>query len=155
MRQHIEQMVKDITRMVMADMSDMTSQKGWKTFNMMLEAHNDYQYTENNGIGYIYNIESNEDVVRCLNMGMTTKEVATLFDRSQVTHTTLFTYDCDNEVACQFYTYNEVIEELKKWIAAVLKDILLYPYYSQISKTIYTIYVTNVVIDQEESAARK
>ena len=122
MRQHIEQMVKDITRMVMADMSDMTSQKGWKTFNMMLEAHNDYQYTENNGIGYIYNIESNEDVVRCLNMGMTTKEVATLFDRSQVTHTTLFTYDCDNEVACQFYTYNEVIEELKEELIEKIRN---------------------------------
>lgn len=140
-------MLNVIKNSIVEDLKDVRSEKGWKVFQMVLAAYNDYQETERDGVDYIFDVDNTEDVICCLNGGMTSKEFSKLWDGSQSTHCRYFLFGYNYNGAKAFNTDDEVVENLISWLDDVLADVLAYPYSNDSYKELYRWYVTDIMID--------
>ena len=153
MREAISTLLKGIKSAIVEDMKDVRSDKGWKTFKMVLAAYNSYQESERDGVDYIFDIENTEDVICFLKGGMTSKEVCSLFLGSNCIHTKYFLFGCNYEEAKAFNDYEEVAKNLIAWLDDVLAEVIAYPYSYDSYRELYTWYMTDVVIGYKHDSA--
>ena len=153
MREAISTLLKGIKSAIVEDMKDVRSDKGWKTFKMVLAAYNDYQESERDGVDYIFDIEDTKDVICCLKGGMTTQEVSELWVGSQNNHATYFFYGYNHNGSKTFADCKEVADFLSTWLDDVLADVVAYPYSYDSYKELYTWYVTDIMIGYKHDSA--
>ena len=149
----IKTFINGIKSTIVEDMKDVRSDKGWKTFKMLLAAYNDYQESERDGVDYIFDIENTEDVICCLKGGMTSKEVCSLFLGSRGKHSKYFLFGCNYEEAKAFSDYEDVAKNLIAWLDEVLAEVIAYPYSYDSYRELYTWYVTDVLIGYKHDSA--
>lgn len=153
MESTISVLVNGIKGVIVKDMEDVRTDKGWKVFRMLLRAYNDYQESERDGVDYIFDINNTDDVIHCISGGMTMEEMVRLWNGSQSNHTEYFLYGVNYDEAKVFYTYEQVVSNLIGWLDEVLSDIIAYPWYYDSYKEVYTAYVSDVIIGQREYSA--
>lgn len=153
MREAISTLLKGIKNAIVEDMKDVRSDKGWKTFKMVLAAYNDYQESEQDGVDYIFDIDNTKDVICCLKGGMTSQEFCGLFLGSNGRHSKYFLYSYNYNGSKTFVNYEEVADFLSTWLDDVLADVVAYPYSYDSYKELYTWYVTDIMIGYKHDSA--
>lgn len=117
-----------------------------KTFDMVFRAYNDFQENERMGVDYIFNIENKDDVIECLNCGLTTKDVAKLYNESQVNTTKYFFYHQYNHPTPEPITWENLRQLMVDELEAILYAVIAYPWVESY-REIYTKYVCDPIID--------
>ena len=151
MEKTINTMVENMKKSIINDLSDRDSIKCHKVMNLLLDAYNDFQQSERDGVDYIFNIHNADDVICCMEGGMTTKEVAKLYNESQVNTLPYFYFGCNYPTAKPINTWSEMRLNLIMWLDDMLPYILAYPFVHDSYKEIYLRYVTNVILAENDS----
>lgn len=116
---------------------------------LVLDAYNTYQEEERDGVDYIFDINKPEDLKRCIEGGMTAKEVAWLYEQSQVNTTPLFYFGVNYSKPKPIVNYNALMLILINWLDNVLPCVLAYPYLLKSYEELYKVCVTDYMINNQ------
>ena len=115
-----------------------------ETFNAVFAAYNRWCEDENNGNGYIFNINNHNDLAFMVKSGMTAKSIAEIYNDSQTKTSGCFFHD-ENHFMSVIDTWEEIRDLLINMIKDVLcEDILLYVTRCKEYQKVYEMYVTDV-----------
>ena len=146
MREAIKAMAEAIKKSIINDLDDVYSEEGHKVLNMVLNAYNEYQESERDGVDYIFDINKTDDLHSCIAGGMTAKEICKLYSGSQTTHLPYFYFGCNHSTPQPINTWEELRSNLIGWLDEMLLDIIAFPYDYEGYKTIYKYYITSTII---------
>ena len=116
---------------------------------LVLNAYNTYQEEERDGVDYIFNINNPEDLKCCIEGGMTAKQVAWLYDQSQVNTTPFFYFGVNYEKPKPIANWEALIINLIKWLDNILPCVLAYPYSLKSYEELYKACITNYMINNQ------
>ena len=116
---------------------------------LVLNAYNTYQEEEQDGVGYIFNINNPEDLKCCIEGGMTAKQVAWLYDQSQVNTTPFFYFGVNYEKPKPIANWEALIINLINWLDNILPCVLAYPYSLKSYEELYKACITNYMINSQ------
>lgn len=108
--------------------------------NKVLKAYNCWNEDERDGVDYIFDIHKKEDLVACVNGGLTAKDIVYLYDNS----TRFFLFGC-NHTTPQALSHNDLINILYDNLDKVIDNIIAYPYIESY-REIYTMFITDNLI---------
>ena len=135
MNKEIKSLAESIKNAVICDL--LTNQDA---LEIVLDTYNTYQEEERDGVDYIFNIESADDLKCCVDGGLTAQEISDIW-RGYLTNTTKYFYfGCNYQKPTPIITYKELITNLINWLDDVLPCVLSYPC---VYKSFYAHYVTN------------
>lgn len=107
----------------------------------VLKAYNRWNEDERDGVDYIFDIHKKEDLVACVNGGLTAKDIVYLYDGS----TRFFLFGC-NHTTPQALSHNDLINILYDNLDKVIDNIIAYPYVESY-REIYTLFITDNLIE--------
>lgn len=116
---------------------------------LVLNAYNTYQEEERDGVDYIFNINNPEDLKCCIEGGMTAKQVAWLYDQSQVNTTPFFYFGVNYEKPKPIANWEALIINLINWLDNILPCVLAYPYSLKSYEELYKACITNYMINSQ------
>lgn len=119
-------LIENVKNEIINDTRNPYTAHGHEVLMELLAAYNYYQETERNGVNYIFNIENNDDVIRCMKGGMTSKEVCDLYTASQSTHTKYFYYGYNDNGARQISTMDELRTNIIAWLDEIVTCVINY-----------------------------
>lgn len=125
---------------------DIRTETDGETFNMVIRAYKEFQKYERMGVDYIFNIENKDDVIECLNCGLTTKDIAKLYNESQVNTTKYFFYHTSNHPTPEPITWENLRQLMIDELDSILYAVIAYPWVESY-REIYTKYVCDPIID--------
>lgn len=117
-----------------------------KTLDKVFRAYNDFQMDERNGVDYIFNIEDTGDVIECFRGGLTTKDVAHIYNESQVNYTKYFFFHPDNHPQAELITFENLRNLMLDELETVLYAVIAYPWVDSYS-VIYGEYIRDYMIN--------
>lgn len=107
----------------------------------VLKAYNRWNEDERDGVDYIFDIHKKEDLVACVNGGLTAKDIVYLYDIS----TRFFLFGCNRTIPQGLNQY-DLINILIDNLDEVIDNIIAYPYVESY-REIYTLFITNKLIE--------
>ena len=116
---------------------------------LVLNAYNTYQEEERDGVDYIFNINNPEDLKCCIEGGMTAKQVAWLYDQSQVNTTPFFYFGVNYEKPKPIANWEALIINLINWLDNILPCVLAYPYSLKSYEELYKACITKYMINSQ------
>lgn len=118
------------------------------TFKVVLAAYNEYCENENNGNGYLFNINDHDDLKCLVKNGLTASEIAKIYYDSQVTASPYFF--CDENHGLEVVTSIESVRNILITMVYELCDFVL-TYVSRVEEyqNLYEMYVTDTYIEYE------
>ena len=116
---------------------------------LVLNAYNTYQEEERDGVDYIFNINNPEDLKCCIEGGMTARQVAWLYDQSQVNTTPFFYFGVNHEKPKPIANWEALIINLINWLDNILPCVLAYPYSLKSYEELYKACITNYMINSQ------
>jgi hypothetical protein len=151
MEKAINTMVESIKKSIIRDLNDVYSVKGNKVLNMLLKAYIDFQESERDGVGYIFDINNTDDIKCCIDGGMTSYEIGKLYLGSHNNHLPYFYFGCNYPIPQPINTWNELRMNLVAWLDELLPNVVAYPYAYQSYRDVYTAYVTDVILGLQDT----
>ena len=120
-----------------------TSLKGNDIFLLgkVLKAYNRWNVDEKDGVDYIFDIHKKEDLVACVNGGLTAKDIAYLYHPN--TH--FFLFGC-NHTTPQALNHCDLINLLVDNLDEIIDNIIAYPYDGSY-RELYTLFITDKLIE--------
>jgi len=115
--------------------------------NLVFKAYNDFQESEFDGADYIHNIDDKDDLMCCIKGGMTTKEIAHIYNESQVNSTPYFFFGANYPQPKMIANEEELCDVIMSRILEIVVNVLAYPYAYKSYQDLYVKYVTNVMIE--------
>lgn len=151
MKKAINTMVEGIKKSIIRDLNDVYSVKGNKVLNMLLKAYNDFQESERDGVDYIFDLDNQDDLKCCVEGGLTAKEICGLYHQSQMNTLKYFYFGCNYPKPQPINTWKELRMNLVAWLDELLPNVLAYPYAYQSYRDVYTAYVTDVILELQDT----
>ena len=145
MEKTIKTMVQKISSAIINDTRNVFSVKGDMVLKMVLAAYNDFQESERDGVDYICDIENTDDLMCCINGGMTAKEIGGLYLGSQSQHLRYFYFGCNYPTPKPIPNWETLRLQLISWLPDVIANVLAYPFAYESYKQLYVRYVTDVL----------
>ena len=121
----------------------------WELLKLVLNAYNTYQEEERDGVDYIFDINKQEDLKCCIEGGMTAKEVAWLYEQSQVNTTPFFYFGVNYQQPKPIANYKALVTNLINWLDDILPCVLAYPYLLKSYEELYRVCVTDYMINNQ------
>ena len=140
-------MVERISGAIINDTRNVFTFEGDMVLKMVLAAYNDFQESERDGVDYIFDIENTDDLKCCINGGMTTKQIGSLYLGSQSQHLRYFYFGCNHPTAEPIANWETLRQQLISWLSDLIPNVLAYPFAYQSYRQLYERYVTDVIID--------
>lgn len=109
--------------------------------NLVLKAYNDFQESEFDGADYIHNIDDKDDLMCCIKGGMTTKEIAHIYNESQVNSTPYFFFGANYPQPKMIANEEELCDVIMSRILEIVVNVLAYPYAYKSYQDLYVKYV--------------
>lgn len=119
--------------------------EGDKVLDKVYKAYNTYQVDERDCVDYIYNIEDTSDVIECFRGGLTTKDVASIYNESQTNTTKYFFFGC-NHPKPELLTWEQFRELLLAELEQVLYAVIAFPWIDEY-KPLYCEYIRDYLIN--------
>lgn len=117
------------------------------TIAMMLDAYNDYQESERDGVDYIFDLENKDEIISLLKQGMTLDELSELMcGFREKKHAKYFFFGC-NHIKPEPIKDEKQLTSILSDTEYVVADIIKYPYAYKSYENVYKEYVTNSLID--------
>ena len=144
----LKSLVSEIKSNIAHDLKQYPFSNG-ELLKLVLDAYNTYQEEERDGVDYIFDINKPEDLKCCIEGGMTAKEVAWLYEQSQVNTTPFFYFGVNYQHPKPIMNYNALMSNLVAWLDNVLPCVLAYPYLLKSYEKLYKVCVTNYMINNQ------
>lgn len=129
----MEQLIKELTKRIKENFQ--------KDRCLIFNAYNRMQEDETDGVDYIFNLNNQEDLIRCVKGGLKAKEIAELY---QMRNSDYFYFGCNHEKPHNL-TATELQNQLFNSIEDIVKFMLAYPFVKEY-KELYIKYVTNLIL---------
>jgi hypothetical protein len=147
MKQAIKTMVESIKKNIVNGTKPYYNANSHKLLMLVLEAYNDFQESERDGVDYIFDLYNGDDLRCCVEGGMSASEIAKLYEDSKVNTTSFFHFGCNYPEAKPYANIESLRQQLISWLDELLENVIAYPYAYESYKQLYTMYVTNVIVD--------
>jgi hypothetical protein len=118
-----------------------------KTLHLCINAYNTYQENERNSVDYLFNAKDKNDVITCLNGGLTLQELYRIYGSKQAFKkeiTSFFMFGC-NHPTIKVMSPISLIGNLCAYSEEIVENMLLYPY--SYNKEIYQILFSNNLVE--------
>lgn len=125
---------------------DIRNESGTKTLDMVFRAYNDFQGDERNYADYLYDVENTGDIIECLRGGLTAKDIAHLYNESQINTTKYFFFHPEKHPTPEPIVWENLVELLIHELEPVLNAVIAYPWIDSY-REIYTDYITNYMLN--------
>jgi hypothetical protein len=114
---------------------------------MLLKAYNRYQEDERDGVDYIFNINNQDDLITCIQGGLTAEEIVKFHNRvkSWVNPTPHFLFGCNHKEMKPMGRDN-IINAIVAVLDEIIDNIIAYPWVEEY-RAVYTHYITNKIIE--------
>jgi hypothetical protein len=114
---------------------------------MLLKAYNRYQEDERDGVDYIFNINNQDDLITCIQGGLTAKEIVNFHNRvkSWVNPTPHFLFGCNHKEMKPMGRDN-IVDAIVAVLDELIDNIIAYPWVEEY-RAVYTHYITNKIIE--------
>ena len=144
----LKSLVSEIKSNIAHDLKQYPYSNG-KLFDLVLNAYNTYQEEERDSVDYIFDINKQEDLKCCIEGGMTAKEVAWLYEQSQINTTPLFYFGVNYQHPQPIANYKVLVTNLINWLDDILPCVLAYPYLLKSYEELYRVCVTDYMINNQ------
>lgn len=141
-------LVAEIKRNIVCDLHQYLGYDG-KLLKLVLDAYNTYQKEERDGVDYIFDINNPDDLQCCIAGGMTAKEVAWLYEQSQVNTTPFFYFGVNYQQPKPIVNYKALVTNLINWLDEILPCVLAYSYLVKSYEKLYKVCVTDYMINNQ------
>lgn len=113
---------------------------------MLLKAYNRYQEDERDGVDYIFNINNQDDLITCIQGGLTAEEIVKFHNRvkSWVNPTPHFLFGCNHKEMAPMGSDN-IVDAIVAVLDELIDNIIAYPWVEEY-RAVYTYYITNEII---------
>jgi hypothetical protein len=114
---------------------------------MLLKAYNRYQEDERDGVDYIFNINRPDDLITCIQGGLTAEEIAKFHNRvgCWLIPTPHFLFGCNHKEMKPMGRDN-IINAIVAVLDEIIDNIIAYPWVEEY-RAVYTHYITNKIIE--------
>ena len=144
----IKSLVAEIKRNIVCDLHQYLDYDG-ELLKLVLDAYNTYQNEERDGVDYIFDINNPDDLQCCIAGGMTAKEVAWLYEQSQVNTTPFFYFGVNYQQPKPIANYKALVTNLINWLDEILPCVLAYSYLIKSYEKLYKVCVTDYMINNQ------
>ena len=117
-----------------------------EVYTMLLKAYNRYQEDERDGVDYIFNINRPDDLITCIQGGLTAEEIANFHNRvkSWVNPTPHFLFGYNHKEMKPMGSDN-IVDAIVAVLDELIDNIIAYPWVEEY-RAVYTYYITNEII---------
>ena len=148
MKTELENLIEVMYEDLVDDLRTFTGKEFDNLLHIVLNAFNRYQESERDGVDYLFYINNTDDVKCCIEGGMTTKEIAEVYNGyKDGRNTGYFFFGQNYNRAKPIKTRDELIDLLIGTLHDVLLYVVCYPYRNEAYKTLYGYYVTDYMIN--------
>lgn len=148
MKTELENLIEVMYEDLVDDLHTFTCKEFDNLLHIVLDAFNRYQESEHDGVDYLFHIENTDDVKCCIHGGMTTKEIAEVYNEyKDGRNAGYFFFGQNYDRAKPIKTRGELIDLLIGYLHDVLLRVVCYPYSSEAYKALYGYCVTDYMID--------
>ena len=123
MEKIIRELAKELAQHIIADLQ---ANPDKKFLVKLVDAHNTFCENELDGQGYLFDINKQEDLVCVTKGGLTAKEIAAIYTRSQST-TPYFWFDATHETPTLIHNWSALAQVVKDLLPEVALQVLAYP----------------------------
>ena len=134
-----DEMIAQIKKDVYEELSDTSRQV---LIRELLNAYNRFQDDNRDCADYIYGLDNQDDLAACVKGGMTAKDIAYLYNESQVNTTQYFFI---NPLYKAISNEESLVEYIMTWIYAIVINVLAYPEVKEYT-LIYNRYVYDTIV---------
>lgn len=113
---------------------------------MLLKAYNRYQEDERDGVDYIFNINNQDDLISCIQGGLTAKDIVNFHNKVQswTKPTPHFLFGCNHKEMAPMGSDN-IVDAIVAVLDELIDNIIAYPWVEEY-RAVYTYYITNEII---------
>lgn len=113
---------------------------------MLLKAYNRYQEDERDGVDYIFNINNQDDLITCIQGGLTAKDIVNFHNKVQswAKPTPHFLFGCNHKEMTPMGSDN-IVDAIVAVLDELIDNIIAYPWVEEY-RAVYTYYITNEII---------
>jgi len=148
MKTELENLIEVMYEDLASELQLYTGSKLDDLMTLVLNAYNYYEENERDGVDYLFYINNTDDVKCCIEGGMTTKEIAEVYNEyKDGRNTGYFFFGQNYDRAKPIKTRDELIDLLIGTLHDVLLRVVCYPYSSEAHKALYRYCVTDYMID--------
>lgn len=114
---------------------------------MLLKAYNRYQEDERDGVDYIFNINNQNDLITCVQGGLTAEDIANFHNsvKGWANSTLHFLFGYNHKAMVPMDSLN-IINAIVAVLDELLDNIIAYPWVEEY-RAVYTHYITNKIIE--------
>ena len=141
MKTAINNLIKVIADAIRKDFDNVCERE--QTTEILLKAYNTWQESEHDGVDYIFDLSSREDMVTLFNGGLNLDEITDLYTSFKNGNTTqYFFYGQNYTKARAFVSMKEIRATLLTSLEEILRYVLAYPCsYAEVYKRYITDYI--------------
>ena len=114
-------------------------------FNLVFDVYNEYQESERDGVDYIFNMNNKDDLIVCINGGLTPEHIYGMVENIKRGYANFFYYGINHPIPKQI-TFKELRTNLIAYLDEIVDYIIAYPFDGACRK-LYTILITNPMIE--------
>lgn len=147
MHTELKDLIKTFENDVKYDLKTYAGKEFDELLGIVLDAYNHYEESERDGVGYLFHIEKDDDIICCLKGGMTPKEMAELYiDYRDKNRTGWFLFGQNYDAPKMIRTYGELVDILVESLHDLVLRVVCYPYANDAYKALYGRYVTDYMV---------
>lgn len=121
--------------------NDLSNSSDDSIFTTLLDAYNRYQVDENDSADYIFNTDNKDDIICCLNKGLSIDDLHTLINFRNNVNKCYYMFGYNYKVMNK----DEVKDIIFHVLGEIIKKVLTYPYVKEY-RVIYNNYITNILL---------
>ena len=118
-----------------------------KMLRLCIRAYNTYQENEKDGVDYLFDAKNKEDIITCLNGGLTLQELYNTFGSEQALKkeiTSFFMFGC-NHVRIKLFSPMALLGNICAYSEEIVENMLLFPH--SYDKAIYENLFSNNLVE--------
>ena len=148
MKTELENLIEVMYEGLVCDLRTLKGNKLDDLLYIVLEAFNHYQEVERDGVDYLFNIENMDDVKCCIHGGMTTKQIADVYNEyKDGRNTGYFFFGQNYDKVKPIKTRDELINLFIGTLHDVLLHVVCYPCGSEAYKALYGYCISGYMIN--------
>ena len=117
----------------------------YKVFNLVIDAYNEFQESERDGVDYIFNMDNKDDLITCIKGGLTPEHIHEMVKKIKRGNTNFFFYGINHPIPEQL-TFSGLKLQLTAYLNEIVDFVIAYPF-DGACRELYTILITNSMID--------
>ncbi len=142
----LNQVLKNLSYNIKAMCTEAFDEGNMNDIMLILNAYNRYQENEKDGVDYLFDLSNKEDIITCVNGGLSVREIASLHiqnvrDRSM---TNFFLFGVNHKEP-KLLSYSQFGRQLLSHTDEIAECILAFPWVNEY-RVFYTNFITNKIV---------